>query len=104
MLVLWMGCLPCAHVARMLCSNRREGGREGGGEGGRGEGGRELEGVAVGVGVGAKHVMRCANRLPRNRLCGCCRGCHKDAHPFFFNYGMHSLMVENHQILRYFSW
>ena len=32
------------------------------------------------------------------------RGCHKDAHPFFFNYGMRSLMVEKHQILRYLSW
>ena len=32
------------------------------------------------------------------------RGCHKDAHSFFFYYGIHSLMVEKCQILRYLSW
>ena len=32
------------------------------------------------------------------------RGCHKDAQPFFFYYGIHSLMVGTYQILRYLSW
>ena len=32
------------------------------------------------------------------------RGCHKDAHPFFFYYGIYSLMAGRHQIQRYLSW
>ena len=36
------------------------------------EGGRE----GVGVGVEAKHVMQCANLLPRDSLRGCCLGLH----------------------------
>ena len=34
----------------------------------------------------------------------CPRGCHKDTHPLFFYYGIHSLMAGCHHILTQRSW